>query len=123
MLAFLMQGGEAVVQLVVLIVRPQIEAILPGLDDGIDIQGVHRIVRPAVSPPGDVGIDGRHVPRIFRKPGDAEVHQVFLDPQQGLGADGDVGDPLVQRQIIQLKISIPIGALDQCDAHIRLREP
>ena len=99
-------------QLVVLIVRPQIEAILPRLDDWIDIEGVHRIVRPAVSPPGDVGIYGRHIPRIFGKPGDAEVHQVFLDPQQGLGADGDVNDPVVQRQIIELVISIPIGALD-----------
>ncbi len=113
------QPAEPFVGLEVFVVRAEIVAVAPRLDDVVQLQGMHGFGRPARFAEPDVGINPGDVFPVLRQPGYADIEQVLLapyhcmrpNPDMAHRAAGDAG------RVGELKRAIAVSALDGRQPH------
>jgi hypothetical protein len=79
---------EAHVGMEVIIVRPKIVGSFPGLDDGVELEGMNGLRGLSRLAEMNVGIKGADIFRVMGEPGNPDVQAVFLRPRESRRAHG-----------------------------------
>jgi len=114
---------EAHVGMEVIIVRPKIVGSFPGLDDGVELEGMNGLRGPSRLAEMNVGIKGADIFRVMGEPGNPDVQAVFLRPRESRRAHGNIRDAHMLAEIGKIIAARAVGDLDDRHMNIRLSKP